>query len=371
MGNVYLAGIDTLAVGFNVDEFDLTSDEWAYLADAKANAQGRMFDGGGHPIILRGHKFSMSPKGSHGYEYIMVNDDIRVQLATRAMGGKVYPELRVTWRSHYLWRYSWQAAFVHVEKWIREWALGNSHTVSRADLCIDVGMDLPRVNLRAGECVSYARSKREFFVEHHLRGLEETGFRFGQGDLLCRVYDKVAETAVSDKAWFHDMWRKKGWDGEGPVTRVEFQARRDHLKSQQIETVQDLERQLADLWRYFAQDWISLRDEADGDSNRRRWPVKEFWKVVQECVSVFGVVTGVRRLTQRTPKIASLNRLGRGVMVTLVALYRTTYESTPGTKITVPQAIGWLQDRTFREWVTDPEFVDDVNNRAARLAAMT
>ena len=92
MGKVLLAGIDTLAVGFNVDEYLLTPEDWAALADAKLAGQGKMFDSGGQPIVFQGHKFSMSPKGSHGYEYVLVNDDITIKLAVRATGGSAYPE---------------------------------------------------------------------------------------------------------------------------------------------------------------------------------------------------------------------------------------------------------------------------------------
>jgi len=371
MGRVLLAGIDTLAVGFDVEGYALTSEDWAALADAKANAQGSMFDSGGSPIVFQGHKFSVSPKGSHGYEYLLQNNDMTIQIAERATGGSAYPEVRVTWRSEYLWRHGWRGTYAYVASWIRHWALGSVEKVSRADLCIDVAMPLPEVNLRAGECVSHARNKTEFHVQRHLKGMDETGFVFGQGDLLCRVYDKRAEIKVSHKDWFMEMWRKNGWNGTDPVTRVEFQVRRDHLKEQQIETVQDLENQLADLWMYFSQEWLSIRDENEGDSNHRRWPVKEFWSVVRDSVAAFGTVTGVRRLSQRQPRLDALKKLCRGSMVSIVAMCRTTYETSPGHSIGVQAAIGLLQGEMIREWVGDPAFVDDVNKRAAKLAAMT
>jgi len=371
MGKVLLAGIDTLAVGFHVDEYAVTTEQWAALADAKANAQGTMFGSGGWPITFQGHQFSVSSKGSHGYEYVLVNDDLTVQIAERATGGSAYPEVHVVWRSAYLWRHGWRGVYAYVSSWVRSWACGTVEKISRADLCLDVAMPVPEVNLRAGECVTYARSKAEFYIERHLKGMDETGFRFGQGDLLCRVYDKVAETKVSHKEWFQEMWRKSGWNGTDPVTRVEFQTRRDHLKSQQIETVADLELQLADLWRYFSEEWLSLRDQDDDDSNHRRWPVKEFWQVVRDSVAVFGAVTGVRRLSQRQPRLDALKKLGRGVAVSMVALYRTTYETSPGHNVSVQAAMGWLRGEQMREWLSDPAFVDDVNKRAAKMAAMT
>ena len=240
MGEILLAGVDALAVGFSVQEFRLTPEEWEQLKDAKANAQGTMFDSGGTPMELRGQRFSMSGKGSRGYEYVLMNDDVTVQLAERAAGGAVYPEIRVTWRSSYLWRYGWRAAYIRVRDWVYGWAVVKGKKVSRADATIDVNRALPEVNLRAGEVISYAQKKKEFYIQHHLTGLSETGYSFGQGDLMCRVYDKRIEIEHSQKAWFMDLWRKAGWNGESSVTRVEFQMRRDFLRSMQIETVKDL-----------------------------------------------------------------------------------------------------------------------------------
>ena len=383
MGETYIAGIDTLAVGFKVDEFDLTADEWAYLGDAKANAQGSMFDSGGCPVILRGHRFSMSPKGWHGYDYVLVNDDLRVNLAARANGGGTFPEVFVTWRSHYLWRYSWEAAFAHFERWLREWALWTpkydettgelapDHVVSRVDLCLDVAMPIPEIRMMRGEVVSFARKNNHHGIvyQEHMVGIKATGYTFGKGDLVCRIYDKLEEVKHSEKAWFLDMYRERGWDGESPVTRVEFQARRAHLKAQQITTITDLQFRRADLWRYFSNEWISLRDLVATDSNRRRWPVKEFWRVVRDSCDKFGKLTGVRRLTQRAPKIDKVRALLRGVLVTATALYRTTYEWTPGQKISLAEAMRSMQEETIAKWFAEPDFEEAVTKRSARLAA--
>jgi len=362
MVDFLLAGVDTLAVGFQVQDFRLTPEEWAMLADAKYQAQGTMFDSGGTPVELRGQKFSVNPKGGRGYEYVLVNADVTVQLAERAEGGGVYPEIHITWRSAYLWRYGWRAAYIHVRDWVYGWAVVSGQKVSRVDLCLDLNWSLPEIDLKGNEVTTYARNRREFYIQHHLKGLDETGYSFGQGDLTCRMYDKLVEIVHSNKSWFQDLWRKRGWDGESPVTRVEFQARRDFLKSLQINTVEDLENQLADLWRYFS-GWVSLRDKA-ADSNRRRWPVKPFWKMVIGAVPAFGVVTGVRRVAQRKPRIDSLSRLGRGVMVTLAALVQT---DTGGS---FQAAVGLVQERT-REWIADDDFQRDVARRAGRLAFMS
>jgi len=362
MPNVLLAGVDTLEVGFNVKEFLFTTEEWQMLADAKYAAQGTMFNSGGTPVTLRGHKFSVNPKGSVGYEYVLQNDDLRIRIAERADSGRVYPEVHVRWSSQYLWRRGWRAAYIRVRNWVYSWADVSSEKLSRADLCIDVNSPLPEVGLREGEVVTYAKRNTEFYIQHHFDGLDETGYSFGQGDIVCRIYDKLAEIEHSHKAWFQEIWRKQGWDGNSPVTRVEFQSRRDFLKSMQVETVEDLEMQLADLWKYFTS-WVSLRDQSS-DSNRRRWSLKPFWAVVCRAVPAFGVVTGVVRIAQRRPRMDSLARMGRGCLVSLAAMVQTN------TGYSSQAAIGVLVEQT-RDWMAEDGFRLDVTRRAGKLAFMT
>jgi len=362
MPNVLLAGVDTLEVGFNVKEFLFTTEEWQMLTDAKHAAQGTMFDSGGTPVTLRGHKFSVNPRGGRGYEFVLVNDDLRIQLAERADSGRVYPEIHIRWSSQYLWRYGWQAAYTYVRNWVYDWADVSREKVSRADLCVDLNLPLPDVGLKEGEVVTRARKNKEFYIQHYFDGLDETGYSFGKGDLQSRIYNKLIEVEHSHKAWFRELWRKAGWDGSSPVTRVEFQARRDFLKTMQIETVEDLEMQLADLWKY-STNWVSLREQSS-DSNRRRWPVKAFWAVVCGAVPCFGAVTGIVRIAQRKPRMESLTRTVRGCLVTMAALVQTNTGSSS------QAAIGFVVEHS-REWMAEDGFNLDVTKRAGRLAFMT
>jgi len=378
-----LAGVDTLAIGFKIGDpnpeddweldngklgFYLTPDEWAELKDAKYAAQGTMFDSGGTPILFRGQRFSVNPKGGPGYEYCLINDDMTLMLAERARGGSFFPEVHITFRSAYLWCHGWRGCYTRVRSWLDGWANVVGHHVSRVDLCMDLNLALPVVDLRAGEVVTPAKNKTEFFIQHHFKGLDETGYTFGQGKLRCVIYDKLTEIGHSQKAWFMDMWRKQGWNGRSPVTRVEFQARRDFLKTMQIETVEDLENQMADLWRYYtgAKGWVSLRDQSSTDSNRRRWLIKDFWLAVVKSSSVFGVVTGIVRLTQRKPRVDTLNRLAQGVLVTLMALTVDPVGGNPRWEDVQLHARSWLAGV-----LGGVAFEDRVKRRSGRLATMT
>jgi len=378
-----LAGVDTLAIGFKIGDpnpeddwalddgklgFYLTSEEWAELKDAKYAAQGTMFDSGGTRILFRGQTFSVSPKGGPGYEYRLINDDMTLMLAERARGGSSFPEVHITFRSAYLWRHGWRGCYTRVRCWLDGWANVVGHHVSRVDLCMDLNLALPVVDLRAGEVVTPAKNKSEFFIQHHFKGLDETGYTFGQGKLRCRIYDKLAEIDHSQKMWFMDLWRKQGWNGRSPVTRVEFQARRDFLKTMQIETVEDLESQMGDLWRYYtgAKGWVSLRDQSLSDSNRRRWPIKDFWLAVLKCSSAFGVVTGIVRLTQRKPRVDTLNRLAQGVLVSLMALTVDPVGANPRWEDVQLHARSWLAGV-----LGGVDFEGRVKRRSGKLATMT
>jgi len=241
--------------------------------------------------------------------------------------------------------------------------------VSRVDLNVDLNSELPEVNIKGGEVVSYARSKTEYY-RRHFKGLEETGYTFGKGKLLCRVYDKLAEIEHSQKSWFKDMWRRKGWNGSSPVTRVEFQASRQFLRTMDIDTVAELEDRLADLWRYFVT-WVSLRYKTN-DSNRRRWPVQFFWKMVCDAVPNFGVVIGVARIVQRRPRMEMIDKLGRGILVSIAALEQTDpgvgdgWDTERSTQGAVEAALARVRD-----WVSDDSFQQAVRRRAGRLAFMT
>lgn len=359
---IVLTGIDTLAIGYMIGEYLLTPEEWQMLTFAKEAAQERMFSKEGMPVMLRGREFSLARKGSQGYEFVLRNDDMTVQMAARADGGASYPEVRVTFRSTYLWRFGWRAAVRSVEKWVASWATIDGDKVSRADFMVDHAGALPEVNFRNKEVVTRARTRGEFFIQRHLTGLLETGYTFGKGDVRCRVYDKRAEIEHSQKVWFEEIWRKRGWDGETPVTRVEFQTRRDFLHSMQVETVKDLEDQLGDIWRYLTSEWLQLKDERPGDSNRTRWAPKAFWMATMEAVPAFGILTGVMRITQRQPKVAMLARLQRGVAVSLVAVMVTTYKNR------TMRAAKRDCRRLIRQFFDEPEFEEAVERRAAGMA---
>lgn len=322
---VVLAGIDTLALSWCVSAYMLADAEWAALARAKARAQEGDADA---MVVLRGRAFGVAPRGANWREYALANGSVSMQLASDARDGVVTPEITVTFRAAALWQRGADVLVDDYRAWLSGWAVTTREMVTRADLAVDVAGPSPdEVDIRR-EVVSLARKRTRHGVlaaSEHAQSWRWTGYTVGGGALHGRVYDKVAEIAVhrDAKGWFRELWAQHGWDGESPVTRVEFQARRDWLREHGIETYGDLRGRLADLWCYYTGDWLRLvRRGRRRDENNRRWPVLPFWAAAQSGTEGFGVPTHVVARVQRAPSEAAIVRQIGGLLVSLAA-YRT------------------------------------------------
>lgn len=192
----------------------------------------------------------MMPRGATGYEWVMRNADVTVRIAREARGGSIMPEVYVTFSSQNLWTNGLDGAVMMFNCWLSKWALIKEAKVSRVDLCIDLAMPFQKIDIQ-NEIVSRARSKAEYSeimkAEHYVNCRRDTGYKFGSGDLCARFYDKTNEVSVSQKEWMREIWKAKGWDGETPVIRYEFQCRRNFLKEMSVNTFKDLKERLADI----------------------------------------------------------------------------------------------------------------------------
>lgn len=306
---ILIAGIDTLHIGFYVKDFSLTKVDWERFKQCKEAAQAGMFKSDVVPITFKGYEFRLLPKGAKLYAYILVSDDMTVKIA-RKPSNKLFPEVFVEFRSQLLWRYGHREAYRVVKDWVRSWAWGFDEVISRADLCLDLA---GQHQVELEHVVSRARKVKEYFevepitnAEHYYYNKKRTGITIGAGKCLMRIYDKTAEVLKSDKGWNHDLWKQKGWDGESTVTRVEAQLRREFLKDFGIADYGQFLEKMGDVYSYLVDDWISVR-EPNGDVNRSRWPVAEFWLEVQGGSNQFGVKHG--NLTKRQITDAKIKRL--------------------------------------------------------------
>ena len=105
-----------------------------------------------------------------------------------------------------------------------------------------------------------------------------------------RIYDKVLELRYSaaKQATFADSWGIEKYD-EQPVTRVEFQLRREILKNikktetgKGIDSYDDLCNSLSAIWQYCTLSWVRhCLEPVDSDNNHQsRAENSDFWNFI-------------------------------------------------------------------------------------------
>lgn len=216
-------------------------------------------------------EFLLQPYGSSsGYPVVLENDRMKIEC-----GEFNNPAFFVTYRSQALWSIgAWQ-----LNKQFCEWASSiglvpvQSESLSRVDFSFDY--HLPALDFTEDYFVSRATKDSR----HRSRGEIQT-FTFGKGDVVLRVYDKVAEIREqSDKVWFFDLWGR-----DTDVWRIEWQVRKPVLKRFGIRTFADLQAQMRDVLNYLALEHDTLR-LPQVDTNRSRWPLHPLWLNLSEQIA--------------------------------------------------------------------------------------
>jgi len=301
--NIVAAGVDTLELNFGVAEYR-ELDMFKRLNDAKSEAVSAGYKGRkGKSVDWFGQEFMVQARGSKGgYEYLLKNGDIEVQIMPDARGGKPSPELRVVFRSSYLWRVGEIQAYNEV--------IGK---VSRADLCVDMVMPLPEID-RKTQVVSILREKDLFYGGDFQRGQRQTGFQFGRGGIACRLYDKAYEISIKGHGHIMPLWIENGWDGESPVSRLELQLRRKGLRrydtTMDFTTFQDSK---ADIWAYGTGKLLRIVNP-DSATRRERAQVTDYWQDYQNCAGLFGGRRGVLPYNQGSNDWRPLVKQAKGCM---------------------------------------------------------
>jgi hypothetical protein len=291
--HIVAAGVDTLELNFGVAGYRLP-DMFERINEAKSAALDAGYKGRrGVAVDLLGQKFMVQARGSRGgYEYLLTNGDIELQMMPDARGGKPSPEVRVVFRSPFLWREGEVPACNQVIEFLNQMALLGYCKVSRADLCVDMVMSLPEIN-RKTDVVSVFREKDLYYGGDYQRGQRQTGYQLGRGGIVCRFYDKAYEISVKGHGHIMPLWEANGWDGESPVSRLELQLRREGLKrfdkDMDFVTFQDIK---PDIWAYITDKYIRIV-KAGSATRKERARVTDFWREYQSCAGLFGERLGV------------------------------------------------------------------------------
>lgn len=195
--NLLLHGYDTLQCAYYLAKTDSPVIDFQRLAQEREAIRQSKFK---EPvaITLGDSQFLLSPYGtSSGYPFVINNEDFKIEF-----GEFNNPSFFVSFKSQALWQSS---AFLLHEKFLA-WAASagfvpyRPESLSRVDYCFDYHLTM----IDFGQDSFLSRSDKD--SQHRQDGKVQT-FTFGRGDIVLRVYDKVAEISQqSDKVWFFLLW---------------------------------------------------------------------------------------------------------------------------------------------------------------------
>ncbi len=273
---IVAAGVDSLFLGFCGR---LDGQVTRRLELAKSAARGVDLDSGEvvadgpkeTPFRLGNNVFMISPNGAGAYRYVITNADVRVKLDTAAPAA---PSTYARLSSECLWTNGLAAAIQSVQDLalgLMEDSRADEVLVSRADLAVDFQGYVPV----AEELYAFTTRARKRACYHDGRAF--TGFSFGKGSILCRMYDKTREIESSKKDWMKAVWRQSPeFNADVPVWRVEFQFRREALKKNGAGLLEPFTQRINSLWSYGSKQWIVLR-VPDSSERPERWKVRPAW----------------------------------------------------------------------------------------------
>ena len=254
---------------------------------------------------FKGFALYMQSKGSRGqWRWILTCPLVSLAIS-RGRLNQIIAQVRLS--SEYLWSCETVSDAI-VEVSLLLYDLFGEYLwvqVSEVDLCADsIGWDVASTNWQ--DCfVSRAVGQNGRPADAPVDGPDVARLRWKQiatldfgkhtSPISCCIYHKSAEIRQKSptKVWFHDLWKRNGWDGSSEVWRVEFRLTREFLHSVHIEDVHDLPERLPSLWEYCAgrlgggsdglpDGWLRYVTPTD-DTNRSRWPVHPAWAVIQQA----------------------------------------------------------------------------------------
>ncbi len=160
------------------------------------------------------------------------------------------------------------------------------HKLSRVDACVDlagVGIGEFTKPFREYRYVTRAQTGAEHFevemkASIHRRGRRDTGLSIGT-KIMLRIYDKLLE--VKSQPSKQAIILERRW-GEMPekATRVEFELKREALKSFQIDTIEQWEEKKAGVMKYLCEEWFRFVEKDGNRTNTSRMKVLKVWELV-------------------------------------------------------------------------------------------
>jgi hypothetical protein len=274
---ILLSGIDTLHL---FTRAPLRDAEVAAVEAAKERAVEAPRRPEAAAVEYAGHALTVRPHGARTAPLLMDSEHMAVRLNPAPATN--LPTAAVELRALYLWQRGAAEAAAEAQRVANALTAGGLPgaapeplRVSRLDLTVDFQGWSPRPEDNERFITRAAHR-----TMHQERGTF-TGFMFGRGIVAARLYDKTVEIRASGKRWFRRLWAKAPhYDPGAPVWRLEFQLRREALRSmraagdRRVDTWLDVFDLAPTMWRHLATRWLALREPRT--RNTRQLPTPEW-----------------------------------------------------------------------------------------------
>lgn len=337
----------SLYVRWDPDKFEEIMDQLKAAQNA-ARQDGEAFKG---DILRIGERdYLVQPAGSKGkgkgspfYAFVVESRGLRIKISQRMDPHEKIPNVAVNAGSLLLM----QAGLSNVWADVQEALQLLGCTIERNKLTrIDAAADLPGLDISVfctamWEKRMICRARKRTF---HVDGDRRTGIQCGTGDLVLRMYDKALETKQKGDQAKQDFLERYRWGGEQKTaTRVEFQLRREGLKSLGVDTVEDWLHKRAAIVAYLCGEWCRLVTDVDKDNgNHTRAVLMEEWEAVREAFAAWtGRADPAERKTTPAPDAEALVKQAAGCLMSAYAV------SQPGVAVDVDEFMATIIDRLY------------------------
>ena len=329
---VVSSGIDSLYVSAKGELFDGLLD-WLRSMRELGGTEATAF--AFHPDEA---SFLLRPHGWRGYPFWLGSPRFEVMVGSK----EPFPPVYVQLHSAFLHTLGAEDAIHEVSRVLARHFLPNGFRlgVSRIDVYADTQGWAPTVqHFETFVCRAVRRRMYCESAQLHGFGRRISGFTFGKGDLVARLYDKTLELTTRGQTWPSIFW--KDADRAAPVWRIEFQFRRPALTSMGLREPTQTVAMRQSLWEYGTR-WLSLRVPTE-HAKRSRWPEHPVWLDVREAEIGLPASEVVREHVQR----ADQQRLVSGFVGYTSSLAAMTGERDVQAAVrrAVPLATHYLHER--------------------------
>ena len=242
-------------------------------------------------------RFYVSGSSANGYPVKLHGNGWELLTGKMAVvGGR--PNTRIQLHSELLWLYGYEVIACGIIEALKGLGLVVDQVrLSRVDLMADVLVERGKVSEEWTKRVNgSARVVRSFWSESDG---EYTGFETAPGWVKLRVYDKFDEIRSNSSKDFSYVFNQWGISEEPEnmnVYRVEFEMRRNFLRTWGINEPGDLVGKESGLWCYLTDEWARVTDGAVREGkNKKREKIDETWRVVQGAYGERGDLARLRR----------------------------------------------------------------------------